>query len=427
MVSQSRGQFVKSSKTKKVLGSFHFHLKKPMETQSSPKALTKLKSSCRSTELVICCTSLLVMILLLFHLRTSFNSSFSYSRTSSASRAFLIKWKGLAIDSSSSSAQDHSKNTEALISKLRDSVTFLPIKDLRFVETAMLGHTWFISSMNDTHEENEAEHLYFPSEASKGRLLCMKGRNKEDGTKNSYAFAWPESLPESATLLKGLTFVSDTYYDYKNLWHGLTAMVPFVSWSIKNRCLRPNRWLLFHWGELRDQMGSWLYHLMQANFGEVEIVGFEAGANGPYCFEKAAVMRHNEGSMGKARKLQVFDLLRCKARGFCSINPAGKGQEFNEKGQPIIRLTLLMRRGSRSFKNATAVTEIFAKECAMVDGCVLKVVQSEDLSFCDQVRVILLIHQFQRIFIQLTFTIKQFLTPRSYTRSVHNFRCLSLR
>lgn len=138
-------------------------------------------------------------------------------------------------------------------------------------------------------------------------------------------------------------------------------------------------------------------------------------------------MRHNEGSMGKARKLQVFDLLRCKARGFCSINPAGKGQEFNEKGQGIIRLTLLMRRGSRSFKNATAVTEIFAKECAMVDGCVLKVVQSEDLSFCDQVRVILLIHQFQRIFIPLTFTVKQFLTPRSYTRSVHNFRCLSFR
>lgn len=109
MVSQSRGQFVKSSKTEKVLGSFRFHLEKPMETQSSPKALTKLKSSCRSTELVLCCTSLLVMILLLFHLRTSFNSSFSYSRTSSASRAFLIKWKGLAIDSSSSSAQDHSK------------------------------------------------------------------------------------------------------------------------------------------------------------------------------------------------------------------------------------------------------------------------------------------------------------------------------
>lgn len=101
-------------------------------------------------------------------------------------------------------------------------------------------------------------------------------------------------------------------------------------------------------GELRDRIGSWLHHLMQANFGEVKIEGFEAG-DGPYCFEKAVVMRRNEGGMGKARKLEVFDLLRRKARGFCSINRAGEGQEVNEKGQPIIRLTLLMRRGARSF------------------------------------------------------------------------------
>ncbi|XP_044511138.1 uncharacterized protein LOC123229414 [Mangifera indica] len=98
-------------------------------------------------------------------------------------------------------------------------------------------------------------------------------------------------------------------------------------------------------------------------------------------------MRHNEGSLGKARKLEVFDLLTCKARGFCSINPADKEQEVNENGEPIIRLTLLMRRGARSFKNATAVIDIFAKECARVEGCILKVAQSEDLSFCDQVRV----------------------------------------
>ncbi|KAJ0024848.1 hypothetical protein Pint_08420 [Pistacia integerrima] len=89
--------------------------------------------------------------------------------------------------------------------------------------------------------------------------------------------------------------------------------------------------------------------------------------------------------MGKARKLEVFDLLRCKARASCSINRAGEGQEVNEKGQPIIRLTLLMRRGARSFKNATAVINIFANECARVEGCILKVAQSEDLSFCDQV------------------------------------------
>ncbi|KAL5779822.1 hypothetical protein ACOSQ2_010559 [Xanthoceras sorbifolium] len=353
-----------------------------MEILSSTKALTQQKNSRHLSKLLLS-ISLLFVILILLHLQASpLNSSYS---PASASQAFFTKWKGMVTNASS--GRNQSKNPNILISRLRDSVTFLPLKDLRFTKTAMEGNTWFMSSLNDTREENEAEYLYFPSHTSKGRLLCIKGRDKADGTKNSYALAWPESLPNSATLLKGLTFVSDTYYDYKNLWHGLCAMAPFVGWSLKNRCLRPDRWVLFHWGELRERMGSWLHHLMETNFGEVEIEGFERGGDGTYCFERAAVMRHNQGSMGKARELQIFDLLRCKARRFCGLNPAGKGLEVNERGEPIIRLTLLMRRGSRSFKNPTTVIQIFAKECAKVDGCILKVSQSEDLSFCDQVRI----------------------------------------
>ncbi|KAG5630723.1 hypothetical protein H5410_002440 [Solanum commersonii] len=234
--------------------------------------------------------------------------------------------------------------------ELKTSVTFLPLVDLRFRETATTGHTWFMSSLNDTLEENETEHLYFPSKASKGRLLFFKGRDTRDGTKNSYALAWRGSLPDSAILLEGLTFVSDTYYNHENLWHGICAMAPIVRWSMKNECLKPTRWVLFHWRELRLRMGSWLQQLMQA-------------------------------SLVKSRSA----LLRCKARSYCDLNPAGKGREMNERGFPIIRLTLLMRRGSRSFKNATAVTDIFAKECSRVEGCILHIVQSEDLSFCDQV------------------------------------------
>ncbi|KAF9608223.1 hypothetical protein IFM89_008178 [Coptis chinensis] len=61
-----------------------------------------------------------------------------------------------------------------MASKLQHSVTFLPLKDLRFAHTAMDGNTWFMSSISDdTDEEGETEHLYFPSEASKGRLLCV--------------------------------------------------------------------------------------------------------------------------------------------------------------------------------------------------------------------------------------------------------------
>ncbi|XP_068322252.1 uncharacterized protein [Pyrus communis] len=80
--------------------------------------------------------------------------------------------------------------------------------------------------------------------------------------------------------------------------------------------------------------------------------------------------------MGKKKKLQVSDLLRCKAREFCGINPNGRRREVNVRGEPSIRLTLLMRRGPRSFKNPTAVTAVFSRECAAVDGCTLKVVQS---------------------------------------------------
>ncbi|KAI9157662.1 hypothetical protein LWI28_025914 [Acer negundo] len=94
-------------------------------------------------------------------------------------------------------------------------------------------------------------------------------------------------IPNLATHLKGLTFVSNTCYEYKNLWHVLCAMTPFVSWSIKNGCLMLDRWVLFYQGELRDRMRSWLHQHMEKKFGgEVEI-------EGPYCFERAVVMRHN--------------------------------------------------------------------------------------------------------------------------------------
>ncbi|KAJ7965771.1 Glycosyltransferase AER61 [Quillaja saponaria] len=340
--------------------------------------LTKQKSFCYST-LVITCIFSPFLILILFQAQ-----AFPFYTSTAASRVFFSKLKGVTVDTKH--GHDQSNDAETFISKLRESVTFLPLKDLRFSETAMTGNTWFMSSLNDTYEENEAQYLYFPSQATKGRILCIKGHDTKDGTKNSYALAWKETLPASAILLQGLSFVSDTYYDYSNLWHGVCAMAPFVGWSMKNKCWKPTRWVLFHWGELRSKMGSWLNHLMQATFGEIPVESFEGG-DVPHCFEKAVMVRHNAGMMGREKKLEVFDLLRCKARSICSINPVDKGKDVNERGEPIIRLTLLMRRGSRSFKNATAVTDIFARECKRVRGCLLKVVQSGDLSFCEQVKV----------------------------------------
>ncbi|MCD9639766.1 hypothetical protein HAX54_024487 [Datura stramonium] len=136
-----------------------------------------------------------------------------------------------------------------------------PITDLSFRETATSGHTWFMNTS-----------MYFPSKASKGHLLCFKDGDIRDGTENSYTLAWQGSLPDSAILLEGLAFVSDAYYNHKNLWH------------VRNMC------------------------------------------NGSSC------------QMKQENKLKVFDLLRCKARSYRGLNPAGKGREINERGFPVIRL-----------------------------------------------------------------------------------------
>ncbi|KAK9163419.1 hypothetical protein Syun_004321 [Stephania yunnanensis] len=178
--------------------------------------------------------------------------------------------------------------------KLQDSVTFLPLKDLRFANKPMEGHTWFMSSLNDTYEEGETQHMYFPSETSKGRLLCINGWNQHDGSMNSYGFAWPGSLPSTATLLPGLTFVSDKYYDHENLWHGLCAVTPFVGWHMKNQCRKKPTSGCCSIKEVWTRTGSWVQNIMRATFEEemkVEYFNQEESSSsssykGPYCFEK---------------------------------------------------------------------------------------------------------------------------------------------
>ncbi|KAL3718985.1 hypothetical protein ACJRO7_004000 [Eucalyptus globulus] len=304
-----------------------------MDLEKHAKVPTKRPKgcSCQSPTLVILFTSTPLLVLLLFRIQ-----SFTFSTPSgSTSWEFFQKWTAITIDSTT----DHSCSD-----RLGKSNSQAP----------------GVTRLSDTVEENEAEYLYFPFQGSKGRILCIKGRDSRDGSKNSYALAWPESLPESATLLEGLTFVSDTYYDYLNLWHGLYAVAPFVGWSMKNQCLKPTRWVLFHWGELRSKMGAWAQNLMRATYGDVA---------------RAVVMRHNIENMGKKKRVQVSEQLRCKAREFCGINTSSKVNEVNERGEPVVNMTLLMRRGSRSFRNASAVVNVFTRECERVDGCALSVVR----------------------------------------------------
>ncbi|XP_068636984.1 uncharacterized protein [Aristolochia californica] len=274
-----------------------------------------------------------------------------------------------------------------MVTRLRAAVTFQPLKDLRFASSAMQGNTWFMSSLNDTFEGEESEYLHFPSEEHQDRLLCIRGHDTHDGGKNMYALAWPDGLPHGAALLDGLTYVSDTYYDYGNIWHGLSAMLPFVGWYEYKGCAAPTRWVLYHWGEVRVGMGAWLRTLMEVIFGKdaMNIEAFDGeGGGGITCFEKSVVFRHNSGRMSRHRRMEVFDMLRCKARAYCNVT---RDPLVKEGKTPVIGLTLLLRTGARSFRNESTVIRIFEKACGGIPGCRFSVARSDNLTFCEQVKL----------------------------------------
>ncbi|KAL6347670.1 hypothetical protein AAG906_026198 [Vitis piasezkii] len=238
------------------------------------------------------------------------SSSSSSSSSSSPSWPLIHSWNVVSQESPNCSHELH-----ALAEKLSDAVTFLPLKDLRYAQTAQQGHTWFMSSMHDTRVEGEVQYQQYPSAASRGRLLCIKGRDTHDGVWNSYALAWRDALPRNATVLKGLTFVSYNHYNYDNIWHGLSAMMPFVAWH-------------------RDKA----------------VCKCQQGGG--------VVMRHNEGGMSRERRLEVYDMMRCKAE-ICNVRIEGR----------------------------VTVVRIFQRECRKVEGCRLTVAYSNNLTFCQQVKL----------------------------------------
>ncbi|KAL0384435.1 UNVERIFIED_CONTAM: hypothetical protein Sradi_2837800 [Sesamum radiatum] len=339
-----------------------------MAAKPSPEAGARpsRKSRC-SRKLSVYLLAIFVTVFILFHivvLRTPESSSWDFISTN------YKNLRTVFLDCTS---------------KLQESVTFLPLKDLRYSSNPLQAHTWFMSSIFDTHENGEPQYLEFPSAASKDRVLCLKGKDVHDGTLNSYALAWPDALPPNATLFTGLTFVSYNHYNYDNLWHGLSSVVPFVAWHIKNQCSAlPTRWILYHWGELRSTMGPWITSLVNATFGELNIEKFEGFDDGngkmssPVCFEKAVVMRHAEAGMSGDKRLPVYDLVRCRARASCNMSSEGRLSDVDEKGIPVIGMTMLMRAGPRSFKNESVVIGIFDRACRKVEGCRLTVAYASE-------------------------------------------------
>lgn len=291
----------------------------------------------------------------------------------------LLHLKALPSLLQSSHSYGAAASNTTLMLMLRDSVAFLPLKDLRYADDPMNGNTWFMSSVKDTFDPDDSEYLHFPSNSSNGRLLCLLPRDRHDGAANSYGFAYPQALPYGGTLFPGLTYVSDTQYDYSNLWHGLNAVVPFIGWHMRRGCaVPPARWVLFHWGELRTDMAAWLKSLAEATIGKVKIETFE-GVEGPACFEEAVVFRHNQGGIAKKRLREVYDRIRCLARESCNVEM----EKIKVKDE--VGMTVLLRNGARSFKNETAVVRIFEEVCAKVKNCRVMAAKSDNLTFCDQV------------------------------------------
>nr|XP_043627084.1 uncharacterized protein LOC122598558 [Erigeron canadensis] len=344
--------------------------------KQSVTATTRSPYSFFSPKLSVYLCSICVTLFILFHikiLQTPLPSSPN-------SLSFLQNWQEkLTTNDDSNLCTD---DLNSMGDKLRESVTFLPLKDLRFSNAALVGHTWFMSSLYDTHEEGEVQYQQFPSKSSDGRILCIKGHDNHDGSWNYYALAYPGFLPKNATFVPGRTFVAYNHYDFGNIWHGLSALVPFVAWHLKSECALPARWILYHWGEVRTGMSPWLNTLMEATFGgpmNIEKYDGIGDDQSPMCYEEAVVMRHNEGGMSREKRMGVYDLIRCKVRTLCGVEL--------DRTDGEIGMTLFMRTGPRSFRNETAVVEIFQKECNKVDNCRLTVAYSSNLTICEQVKL----------------------------------------
>nr|CAB3483063.1 unnamed protein product [Digitaria exilis] len=272
-----------------------------------------------------------------------------------------------------------------LIDRLRTSVTFLPLRDTR-----KRSGDWFISALNDSSDpdgEEEAKHLVLPSPASSGRVLCVHAPPRSDAT---YALAWRDALPHGAALRRGLTFVSEMSYDYRNLWHGLSALVPFASWHATSRCRAvPERWALFlHGAAVRTGTSPWLASLAEATTGaDMAVETFpDAGDGVPACFEEAVVFRRQMEGLSRERLLKAFDFMRCKARAFCGVDMDAPG--VADTSASALRVTLLFRTGARAFKDEAAVARAFEAECARVAECAVVTARANNLTFCEQVRLL---------------------------------------
>ncbi|XP_077234275.1 uncharacterized protein LOC143876460 [Tasmannia lanceolata] len=255
--------------------------------------------------------------------------------------------------------------------------TFYPLKDPKVPPYTNPNRTWFMSTLTGHSINGMPEHFIFPSHPPNNKILCINSHKK------SYTLAAAKNtFPANTTILRGLTFVADSFYDYENPWHSLNSLSVFFSWMMDKGCPKPTRFVILKNGEVIKNVGGWIYAVLKACLGgEVVIDSLENYE--VVCFEKAVVFRRGLGKMSSERRHGLFEMIRCKAWKFCNVSKRSEGEE----GSQGVRISLIGREGKRSFRNESEVKLVMERECNKVVGCRLELIHLKNMTFCDQVKL----------------------------------------
>ncbi|KAL6008242.1 hypothetical protein ACLOJK_033748 [Asimina triloba] len=277
----------------------------------------------------------------------------------------VITFQALAILRTSSPLLHQSQSPDEL-----GGPTFHPLKDPKVPPYTHPNKTWFMSTLTGQSLHGMPEHFIFPSHPPHNMTLCMNSRER------SYALV--AAPPNAASLLRGLTVVVDSFYDYENPWHSVNALSVFFSWMMENECARPARFVVFRNGAVVKRIGGWMSEVMRACLGRGNegLDGLEG--YGSVCFEKAVVFRRGLGKMSTERRHRLFEMIRCKAWEYCNAKAV-------HKDVGGVKITLIGRDGKRAFRNESGMKLVMERECSKVGGCSLQVVHLKNMSFCDQV------------------------------------------
>ncbi|KAG6550235.1 hypothetical protein Mapa_008195 [Marchantia paleacea] len=268
--------------------------------------------------------------------------------------------------------------------RLSSSVEFKPLRDMsKWENKGDNGLHGFLSDIvGRGRKEGPPELFYMPSNTTQGRLLCLQGNHTSDGTLNSYAFAYKEGLPTDAVVLPGTTLIADTYWDFNNPWHSMYNLIQFVYWKMNPTCKSAERLILFHWSELRTDLGYWIKNVFEASNLPTEPERLSYYGR-PVCFENAVVSRSGIGGVPGSLMKDIYEEVRCSARRKCGVTDFRSGPTDEVK----VRLTLMVRTGARGFVNLTDWQKVIGSECRSEKGCKLTTMFVSNLTFCQQVEI----------------------------------------